>query len=132
MKQLTNCRDRLRRRVVAALAVAVAMLVLGGAASSAWASSFNCESRGDGSTCRKLSGPNQTMEEGEGDNYTSAEFELVFWQYNGGSSYTEIYHNTFYAYVGYKCYSSLFDGHLEVYARESDNLAGDQIDGCRA
>jgi hypothetical protein len=86
MKQLTNYRDRLRRRVVAALAVAVAMLVVGGAASSAWASSFNCESRGDGSTCRKLSGPNQTMEEGEGDNYTSAEFELVFWKYNGGST----------------------------------------------
>jgi hypothetical protein len=133
MKQLTSYpHHRLRHAVlVAALAVTAAVLV-GGAASSALATTFNCESRGDGKTCNSLSGPNQTMEEGEGNNYTTAEFELIFWKYEGIGEYREIYHNIFYSYVGYKCYSSVFDGHLQVYSLGSDNLAGNQIDGCRA
>lgn len=134
MKRLTSYRHRLRHVVlVGALAVAGAAMLVGGAASSAWAGTFNCESRGDGSTCLIVNGPNEYMEEGEGDNYTYPEFELIFWKYNGGSNYTNIYDNIFYTYTGYHCYSSVFDGHLEVAAPlEYDNLAGDQIDGCRA
>jgi hypothetical protein len=110
-----------------------AAMLAGGAASSAWAGTFNCESRGRGKTCLTVSGPNEGMEEGEGDNYTSPVFELLFWKYNGGSSYTKIYNHIFYSYTGSHCYSSLFTGHLEVAsAAEYDNLAGDQIDGCRA
>jgi hypothetical protein len=134
MKKLTSYRYRLRHVIlVAVLATVGAAMLVGGAASSAWAGAFNCESRGKGKTCLTLSGPNEDMEEGEGDNYTSPEFELIFWKYNGGSSYSNIYDHIFYSYTGYHCYSSVFDGHLEVASNLAyDNLAGDQIDGCRA
>lgn len=135
MKQLTSYRHRLRHvALVVALAVAGAVTVAGGAATSAWAnSSFNCESRGQGKTCLNLSGPNETMEEGEGDNYTRALFELSFFKYNGGSNYTEIYKHIFNSYTGYHCYSSVFKGHLTVSSDlEYANLAGTQREGCIA
>lgn len=125
--------DRHSLRRAAMIAAFVAMLVAGTAASSAWAGAFNCESRGKGKTCLTVSGPNENMEEGEGDNYTYPEFELIFWKYNGGSSYSNIYHHIFDSYTGYHCYSSLFDGHLEVASNlEYDNLAGNQFLGCRS
>lgn len=135
MTQLMSRRRRLRHvALLSALAAASAVMFVGSAASSAWAnSSFNCESRGQGKTCLNLSGPNETMEEGEGDNYTRARFELSFFKYNGGSNYTEIYSKIFNSYTATHCYSSVFKGHLTVAAElEYSNLAGTQKEGCIA
>jgi hypothetical protein len=66
------------------------------------------------------------MEEGEGDNYTYPEFGMIFWKYNGGSSYTEIWAKAFSSYTGTHCYSSVFSGHLEVVVASQANIAGTQ------
>lgn len=135
MQRPTRWWHRLRHvTLVATLALASAAMLANGVPSSALANStFNCESRSGGKTCLTVSGPNEYMEEGEGDNYTHPEFELVFWEFNGGSSYTDIWHKIFDAYSAYHCYSSRFDGHLEVAANlEYDNLAGNQKENCLA
>jgi hypothetical protein len=134
VKRLTNIWRRLRHvALVAVVAAATTASLAGGIASSASASTFNCESRtSEGKTCYQLNGPNETMEEGEGDDYTYPEFELTFWKWNGGSSYTNIYSHVFFSYTGAHCYSSVFTGHENVAAAlKKDNLAGYQ-GGCRA
>lgn len=135
MKLLSICQQRLRHvALVAALAVAGTVMLANGAASSASANtSFNCESRSESkeSTCLLISGPNEEMDEGEGDDYTHPEFFLKFWQFNGGSSYSEIWYKPISGYTAYHCYSSKFDGHIQVYTDLSkDNLAGTQRAGC--
>jgi hypothetical protein len=134
MKRLSSCQQRLRHvTLVAALAATGAMMLMGGAASSAWANStFNCENASESklSTCLIINGPNETMAWGEGDNYSYPEFLLTFFKYNGGSNYTEIYSHVFDSYTGSHCYGS-FDGHLRVISNgEYDNLAGNQKSSC--
>lgn len=132
MNQLTSYRHRPRHvALLAALAAAGAAMLVGGTASSARAIAFNCEKYSEVKKipCYGISGPNETMEEGEGDNYTSPEFSMIFWKYNGGSNYTEIWNKSFSSYTGAHCYSSAFDGHIEVYDLSSpSNLAGNQRD----
>jgi hypothetical protein len=120
--------------LVVALAALGAAMLTGGAVSASASSTFNCETRtSEGSTCYVVSGANESMEEGEGDDYTRAEFELTFWKYNGGSNYTELYSHLFFSYTGIHCYSSLFNGHEEVSGvGHKGNLAGYQVTGCRA
>ena len=136
MEPLTSCRSRLRNgALVAALAIVGWAILAGGATSTALAnSSFNCESRStEGSTCLLVSGPNETMDEGEGDNYSKPLFELIFYKFNGGSSYTVIFKQIFKTYTAYYCYPSSFDGHIQIAsALERDNLAGTQRAGCIA
>lgn len=129
MIQLTRCRCCLRHVALLAALAAAAAVLMGSTASSARASSsFNCESRSESKKipCFTISGPNESMEEGEGDNYTYPEFTMVFWKYNGGSSYTQIWGKPFSAYTGTHCYSSAFDGHLQVAVLSQANLAGTQ------
>jgi hypothetical protein len=135
MKRLTRCWHALRHvGFVAALVVVGTVMLAGGAGSASATGPFNCETRSsEGSTCYVVSGANESMEEGEGDDYTRAEFELVFWKYNGGSNYTDLYSHLFYSYTGIHCYSSGFEGHEEVSGvGHKGNLAGYQISGCRA
>ncbi len=135
MKRLANCWYGLRHvRLIVALAVLGAAMLAGGAVSASASSTFNCETRSsEGSKCLVVSGANESMEEGEGDNYSVAEFELIFWKYNGGSSYTELYSHLFFSYTGIHCYSSLFNGHEEVSGvGHKSNLAGTQVTGCRS
>lgn len=132
MTQLTSCRHCLRYvALLAALVAAGTALLVGGTASSARASAFNCETRSESKKipCYEINGPNESMEEGEGDNYTNPEFGMIFWKFNGGSSYTEIWWKTFSSYTGTHCYSSAFDGHIQVYDEAvPGNLAGTQRD----
>jgi hypothetical protein len=130
MIQLMSRRHCRHVALLAALAAVGAAMLVGGTASSARAGAFNCETRSEGKKipCFTISGPNETMEEGEGDNYTYPEFTMVFWKYNGGSSYTEIWGKSFSSYTGTHCYSSAFKGHLQVAVLSQANIAATQRD----
>lgn len=131
MRRLSGCRHSIR---YVTLAVAGAVLLMGGVASSAWAkSSFNCENASEtkAKTCLIINGPNEMFQEGEGNDYTYPEFYLTFYKYNGGSSYTVIYETTAHEYSFAHCYTGEggnFDGHerVAVTALEYSNLAGTQ------
>jgi hypothetical protein len=126
-----------RATFVAATIVGLALTMLAWGAPLAGASTFNCESsHGKGITvCETASGNNETIDWGEGDNYsTKIGFLVAFWKYNGGTNYTLL--NTYEATNTYtfnvcnRSYANRYDGHAETvtkYEGEKDNIAGTEL-----